>query len=93
MDLLRATRVPALIWIISVTSVSFGSDSRPTLDFETRVRAQEAIERVYHRHRTEGKLPFGDLVDVAQDPVFHRHRHLVLGFVVEHAGELPPGQG
>ncbi|HET6373966.1 MAG TPA: hypothetical protein VFG76_11710, partial [Candidatus Polarisedimenticolia bacterium] len=63
MKLLNASRVLAVLSLLDLTGVSVASDSASRrLSFEDRVRAQEAIERVYYSHQTAAVLPFQQAV-------------------------------
>ena len=49
----------AFLWLSSLTPVSA---TTAELGFDDRVRAQEAIERVYFQHRIETAVPFEEAV-------------------------------
>ncbi len=52
----------ALLATLGAYGRGSGASERPTLTFEDRVRAQEAIERVYYGHLVGQSLPFEEVV-------------------------------
>jgi hypothetical protein len=57
--------LPLLAVTALLASAVSGSEPGGGPSFEERVRAQRAIEEVYHRHRTGTKLPFEEAVPAA----------------------------